>query len=62
MVKGSIHGEKLIPLVYEDTSDRMEEGDIFALETFATTGSGMANPQGMASHYALNKMPEVPMM
>ena len=40
----------------------MEEGDIFALETFATTGSGVASPCGMTSHYALNKESEVPLM
>ena len=40
----------------------MEEGDIFALETFATTGSGVASPCGMTSHYALNKESEVPSM
>ena len=26
-MKGSIHGDKCIPLVYEDTPDIMEEGD-----------------------------------
>ena len=62
MVKGCIHGEKVIPMVFEDTPDRMEEGDIFALETFATTGCGVVSPRGMPSHYALNKMAEYPVM
>ena len=59
-MKGSIHGDKCIPLVYEDTPDIMEEGDIFALETFATTGRGYANPSVGTSHYALNPQPEYP--
>lgn len=58
MVKGSIHGDKVIPLVYEDTPDRMEEGDIFALETFASTGTGSAQPNGIASHYAVKPAKE----
>lgn len=62
MVKGFIHGDKCIPLVFEDTRDRMEVGDIFALETFATTGTGFADPAGMTSHYALNPAPEYPAM
>lgn len=62
MVKGSIHGSKCIPLVFEDTPDRMEEGEVFALETFATTGTGFADPALMTSHYALNPSPEYPVM
>lgn len=60
MIKGSIHGDKAIPMVYTESSDIMEEGDIFALETFATTGRGEAKSSGMTSHYALNPMPEYP--
>lgn len=37
LVKGSIHGDKCVPLVFEDSRERMEAGDIFAIETFATT-------------------------
>lgn len=62
MVKGFIHGSKGIPLVYEDSAEVMEEGDIFALETFATTGKGIASPGLMTSHYALNAMDEYPAM
>ncbi|KNB42035.1 hypothetical protein JH06_4901 [Blastocystis sp. subtype 4] len=60
IVKGSIHGNKCIPLVAEDSAEIMEEGEIFALETFATTGSGEALPCLMTSHYALNDMSEYP--
>lgn len=62
LVKGFIHGSKGIPLVYEDSAEVMEEGDIFALETFATTGKGIASPGLMTSHYALNAMDEYPAM
>ncbi|KAK5696782.1 hypothetical protein LTR97_008086 [Elasticomyces elasticus] len=33
-----IHGDKQVPFVKSKTSQRMEEGDIFAIETFGTTG------------------------
>ncbi|KAF2825819.1 methionine aminopeptidase 2-like protein [Ophiobolus disseminans] len=33
-----IHGSKQVPFVTSKTSQRMEEGDIFAIETFGTTG------------------------
>lgn len=62
-MKGSIHGSKIIPLTLEeDNSDVMEEGEIYALETFATTGTGLANPNYMSSHYSLNEMSEYPPM
>lgn len=44
----------------EDSAEIMEEGEIFALETFATTGSGQALPGLMTSHYALNDLGEYP--
>ena len=62
MGKGSIHGSKGIPLIYEDTAERMEEGEIFAIETFASTGKGVAKESGMTSHYALNAMSEYPVL
>ncbi|KAI4933486.1 uncharacterized protein J4E92_003153 [Alternaria infectoria] len=33
-----IHGDKQVPFVKTKTSQRMEEGDIFAIETFGSTG------------------------
>jgi methionyl aminopeptidase len=62
IVKGSIHGEKCIPLVFEDSAEIMEEGEIFAVETFATTGRGIAKQDLMTSHYALNASDEYPPM
>jgi methionyl aminopeptidase len=35
-----IHGEKQVPFVKSKTTQIMEEGDIFAIETFGTTGKG----------------------
>lgn len=35
-----IHGAKQVPFYKTKTDQRMEEGDVFAIETFATTGKG----------------------
>jgi methionyl aminopeptidase len=35
-----IHGEKQIPFVKNSDQTKMEEGEIFAIETFGTTGRG----------------------
>lgn len=35
-----IHGSKQVPFVKTETNQRMEEGDVFAIETFGSTGSG----------------------
>ena len=47
-----IHGKKSVPLVKTHTTDRMEEGEVFAIETFATTGSGNCFEVDNCSHYA----------
>lgn len=36
-----IHGTKQVPFIASNTTQRMEEGDIFAIETFGTTGRGV---------------------
>jgi methionyl aminopeptidase len=33
-----IHGDKQVPFIKTKTNQRMEEGDIFAIETFGSTG------------------------
>lgn len=38
ILRYKIHGDKQVPFVKTQTSQRMEEGDIFAIETFGTTG------------------------
>lgn len=40
ILRYKIHGDKQVPFVKTRTSQRMEEGDIFAIETFGTTGRG----------------------
>ncbi|KAL8999551.1 MAG: hypothetical protein Q9169_001640 [Polycauliona sp. 2 TL-2023] len=50
----SIHGTKSVPSVKTKDATKMEEGDIFAIETFGSTGNGRCQSQGECSHYALN--------
>jgi methionine aminopeptidase len=36
-----IHGGKQIPFIKNNNRDRMEEGEVFAIETFGSTGRGV---------------------
>ena len=38
ILRYQIHGDKQVPFVASQTTQRMEEGEIFAIETFGTTG------------------------
>lgn len=38
ILRYKIHGDKQVPFVKSKTTQRMEEGDIFAIETFGSTG------------------------
>jgi methionyl aminopeptidase len=49
----SIHGTKSVPIVKSSDTTKMEEGDVFAIETFGSTGRGFVDDQGEVSHYAL---------
>eukprot|EP01054_Gregarina_sp_Poly1_P004722 Gregarina_sp_Poly_1__4721@NODE_2520_length_2035_cov_1111_986280_g1602_i0_p1_GENE_NODE_2520_length_2035_cov_1111_986280_g1602_i0NODE_2520_length_2035_cov_1111_986280_g1602_i0_p1_ORF_typecomplete_len439_score64_75Peptidase_M24/PF00557_24/1e39_NODE_2520_length_2035_cov_1111_986280_g1602_i05911907 len=49
-----VHGGKSVPIVRTDTNDRMEEGEVYAIETFASTGKGKVWDEGVCSHYMLN--------
>lgn len=40
IVRYHIHGDKQVPFTKNDNPDKMEEGEIFAIETFGTTGRG----------------------
>ena len=40
ILRYKIHGDKQVPFVKTRTSQRMEEGDVFAIETFGSTGKG----------------------
>lgn len=54
----SIHGDKSVPIVKSDDQTKMEEGDVFAIETFGSTGNGYVRDAGECSHYAL--IPDAP--
>ncbi|CZT11752.1 probable Methionine aminopeptidase 2 homolog NFIA_034070 [Rhynchosporium graminicola] len=43
-----IHGDEQVPFVKNDSSQIMEEGDIFAIETFGSTGKGYTRDDGTA--------------
>jgi methionyl aminopeptidase len=48
----SIHGSKSVPIVKSNDQTKMEEGDVFAIETFGSTGAGYVRDEGEVSHYA----------
>ncbi|RKU49407.1 Methionine aminopeptidase 2 [Coniochaeta pulveracea] len=48
----SIHGSKSVPIVKTNDNTKMEEGDVFAIETFGSTGNGYVRDEGEVSHYA----------
>lgn len=50
----SIHGTKAVPIVKSNDQTKMEEGDVFAIETFGSTGNGYVRDNMEVSHYAKN--------
>lgn len=51
----SIHGGKSVPIVKDHREDdKMEEGEMFAIETFGSTGRGIVtdSPDEPCSHFA----------
>ncbi|KAL9007823.1 MAG: hypothetical protein Q9173_006989, partial [Seirophora scorigena] len=50
-----IHGDKQVPFVKTQTSQRMEEGDVFAIETFGSTGKGHARDDVGVYGYGRNE-------
>lgn len=38
ILRYKIHGDKQVPFIKTQTTQRMEEGDVFAIETFGSTG------------------------
>lgn len=50
----SIHGTKAVPIVKSTDQTKMEEGDVFAIETFGSTGNGYVRDDMEVSHYAKN--------
>lgn len=49
-----VHGGKSLPIVATDTTERMEEGEVYAIETFASTGKGYVWESGDCSHYMMD--------
>ncbi|KAL5596674.1 hypothetical protein BROUX41_006633 [Berkeleyomyces rouxiae] len=48
----NIHGTKSMPIVKSKDTTKMEEGDVFAIETFGSTGNGYVHEDMEISHYA----------
>lgn len=46
-----IHGGKSVPIVKGGPATRMEEGEVYAIETFGSTGKGYVIEDGECSHY-----------
>ncbi|KAJ5193919.1 Winged helix-turn-helix transcription repressor DNA-binding [Penicillium cf. griseofulvum] len=57
-----IHGGKSVPIVKSSDQTKMEEGEVFAIETFGSTGKGYVREEMETSHYALaSDAPNVPL-
>lgn len=52
-----IHAGKSVPCVAGGDHTKMEEGEVFAIETFGSTGKGYVREVGDCSHFALNPDP-----
>lgn len=46
-----IHAGKCVPLTKSDDNTKMEEGELYAIETFASTGKGYIRNMKECSHY-----------
>ena len=46
-----IHGGKSVPIVKNNSNVKMEEGELYAIETFGSTGKGYVWEDGDCSHY-----------
>jgi methionyl aminopeptidase len=49
-----IHGEKQVPFVKNDSDQKMEEGEVYAIETFGTTGRGVMHDAPGVYGYGLD--------
>merc|ERR1712216_993839 len=49
-----IHAGKSVPIVKTQEMTKMEEGEVFAIETFGSTGKGYVREEGECSHYMKN--------
>eukprot|EP00826_Nyctotherus_ovalis_P048559 TRINITY_DN5731_c0_g1_i5.p2 TRINITY_DN5731_c0_g1~~TRINITY_DN5731_c0_g1_i5.p2 ORF type:complete len:210 (-),score=74.71 TRINITY_DN5731_c0_g1_i5:306-935(-) len=46
-----VHAAKAVPTVKGGKAEKMEEGEVYAIETFASTGKGHVAEDGECSHY-----------
>ncbi|KAI9759863.1 MAG: blue light receptor [Chaenotheca gracillima] len=53
-----IHGDKQIPFIKNNDQTKMEEGEVFAIETFGTTGKGVLRDAPGIYGYGIN--PDAP--
>lgn len=49
-----IHAGKTVPIVANNDPTKMEEGELYAIETFGSTGKGYVREDLETSHYMLN--------
>ena len=49
-----IHAGKTVPIVKNGDQTKMEEGELYAIETFASTGRGLIHEDMECSHYMIN--------
>lgn len=54
-----IHSGKSVPIVKGGEQAKMEEGEVFAIETFGSTGRGFVNEDLECSHYMMQPGAEV---
>ena len=52
----TIHAGKSVPICKGGPQTKMEEGELYAIETFATTGKGYVVEDLECSHYMRNPM------
>lgn len=48
-----IHSGKTVPIVRGHESGKMEEGEVYAIETFGSTGKGLIHHDMECSHYMI---------
>ena len=53
-----VHAGKSVPIVKKDDDTKMEEGEMYAIETFASTGKGAVFKNGECSHYMMQGIEE----
>jgi methionyl aminopeptidase len=55
ILRYKIHGDKQVPFIKTKTMQRMEEGDVFAIETFGTTGKAYLTDEVGVYGYGRNE-------